>query len=42
MTNGSARFDAFLSYARHDDPQFRDELRAALSRAGLAVWYDRD
>jgi TIR domain/NB-ARC domain len=38
----AGRFDAFLSYARDDDRQFRDELRAALGRAGLSLWYDRD
>jgi tetratricopeptide (TPR) repeat protein len=35
-------FDAFLSYARADDPGFTDALVAGLARAGMRVWFDRD
>ena len=35
-------FDAFLSYARADDPGFLDALVAGLGRAGMRVWFDRD
>lgn len=35
-------FDAFLSYARDDDSEFRDALVAGLEQAGMRVWFDRD
>src|SRR6266567_4828351 len=35
-------FDAFLSYARADDPGFLDALVAGLGRAGMRAWFDRD
>src|SRR6266516_865722 len=34
-------FDAFVSYAWADDPEFRDALLAGLTGAGLRLWLDR-
>ncbi|WP_043603889.1 MULTISPECIES: toll/interleukin-1 receptor domain-containing protein [Protofrankia] len=36
------RYDAFLSYARADDPDFRQALVDGLDRAGRRVWFDRE
>jgi hypothetical protein len=36
------RYDAFLSYARADDPEFRQALVEGLDRAGCRVWFDRE
>jgi tetratricopeptide (TPR) repeat protein len=35
-------FDGFLSYARADDPSFRDALVSGLVREGLRIWFDRE
>jgi hypothetical protein len=35
-------YDAFLSYARADDPVFRDALVDGLDLAGCRVWFDRE
>lgn len=39
---GEHHYNAFLSYARADDPEFRQALVDGLSRAGCRVWLDRE
>lgn len=41
-SSDGARHDAFLSYGRGDDQEFRDALVAGLTRAGHRIWVDRD
>ncbi|MDQ1042978.1 toll/interleukin-1 receptor domain-containing protein [Streptomyces sp. V4I2] len=42
VDSGEHRWDAFLSYARADDPDFRRALSDGLARAGCRVWLDRE
>ncbi|MFE9438329.1 toll/interleukin-1 receptor domain-containing protein [Streptomyces sp. NPDC006602] len=42
VDSGEHRYDVFLSYARADDPNFRQALSDGLARAGCRVWLDRE
>lgn len=42
VDSGEHRYDAFLSYARADDPGFRRALLEGLALAGYRVWFDRE
>lgn len=39
---GGRQYQAFLSYARADDPEFREAVIAGLAAAGCRVWFDRE
>ncbi|MFF5499265.1 TIR domain-containing protein [Streptomyces aquilus] len=42
VDSGEHRYDAFLSYARADDPGFRRALLEGLAHAGYRIWFDRE
>lgn len=42
FTGRGRAYDAFVSYARADEAEFRDALVAGMQRAGLRVWFDRE